>query len=209
MLRIVLLGPPGSGKGTQANFIKDKYNIPHISTGEILREMYNKGTDLGKKAHDEYWGQGNLVPDDIMIKLIQERISEKDTLNGYILDGFPRTIAQAEALDKITGLDHVIEIDCSDEIIIKRLSNRLQCPKCKKIYGIDFPPKNNNLCNICKDKLIQRPDDKPQVIKYRLEVYRKQTKPLINYYNKKNLLRTIDGEQKVDDVFNNIKRILS
>lgn len=208
MLKIVLLGPPGCGKGTQADYIKKKYEIPHISTGEILREMYNKGVELGVKAHDEYWGQGNLVPDSIMIELIKKRISEKDTKKGYILDGFPRTVTQAKSLENITEIDHVIEITSSDNIIIKRLSSRLQCTNCKKIYGLDFPPKNDNLCDKCNLKLIQRSDDVPKVIKHRLNVYRDQTKPLINFYEKKKLLRKINGEQKPEKVFLDIIKIL-
>lgn len=204
-MRIILLGPPGSGKGTQATRLVKRFSIPQISTGDILRESVKRKTELGKKA-EVFMNKGELVPDDVVIGIIDDRIKKEDCKKGFILDGFPRTIAQAEALDKITKIDKVIELDLSDETIINRLSNRRQCSKCGTIYGIDIPPKKEGVCDKCGSSLYQREDDKVEAIKNRLEVYRKQTKPLVDYYRKKGLLVKIDAEKPLLDVLEKIAK---
>lgn len=203
-MNLILLGPPGTGKGTQAEKLSEKLGIPHISTGDLFRELAAEGNPLGVEARDKYWGKGNLVPDDVTIKLAEERLSKADCKKGFILDGFPRTIPQAQALDKITAIDYVIDIESSDRTIIKRLTNRRQCSKCKKIYGIDVPPKQEGTCDECGGKLIQRDDDKEEVVKDRLNVYRKQTKPLIRYYRHK--VKIVDGEQPIQKILDDILR---
>jgi len=197
-MNLIFLGPPGTGKGTQAERISVELNIAHISTGEMFRQLADEGNEVGVEAKEKYWGKGNLVPDELTIKLVKERLAKEDCKKGFILDGFPRTIPQAEALDKIIKIDKVISIESSEEIIIKRLSNRRQCSKCKKIYGIDVPSKQEGICDVCQGKLIQRDDDKEEVIKDRLKIYEKQTKPLIDYYKDK--LVKIDGEQPIDKI---------
>lgn len=203
-MNLILLGPPGTGKGTQAEKLSEKLGIPHISTGDLFRELAAEGNPLGVEARDKYWGKGNLVPDDVTIKLAEERLEKTDCKKGFILDGFPRTIPQAQALDKITAIDYVIDIESSDRTIIKRLTNRRQCSKCKKIYGIDVPPKQEGTCDECGGKLIQRDDDKEEVVKDRLNVYRKQTKPLIRYYRHK--VKIVDGEQPIQKILDDILR---
>ncbi|MBU2589667.1 MAG: adenylate kinase [Nanoarchaeota archaeon] len=206
-MNAIFLGPPGTGKGTQAERISVELGIAHISTGEMFRQLANEGNPVGVEAKEKYWGKGNLVPDDLTIKLVKERLAKEDCKKGFILDGFPRTIPQAEALDKITKISKVIDIESSEEIIIKRLSNRRQCSKCKKIYGIDVPPKKEGICDICQGKLIQRDDDREEVIRDRLKVYEKQTKPLIKYYKEK--LITVDGEQPIDKIKQDIIKAIS
>ncbi|MBI4447477.1 adenylate kinase [Candidatus Woesearchaeota archaeon] len=207
-MNIVLFGPPGAGKGTQAKLLANYFRIPHVSTGDMFREAAAEGTRLGIKARDEYWGKGNLVPDDITIGLVKERLGAKDCEKGFILDGFPRTIGQAEALEKISKIDYAIEIQSSEEIIIKRLTSRLQCKKCGKIYGLDVPPKKDKLCDKCKLPLYHRDDDKEEVVRERLRVYKKQTRPLIKFYKKNGLLRSINGEQKIEKILDDIKKIV-
>jgi len=186
-----MLGPPGAGKGTYASRLTVRLGIPHISTGDMVREEIKKQTDLGLKIK-EYSDRGALVPDEIIIKLLAERLGKPDCNRGFILDGFPRTISQAEALENIAKIDLVINLNVPDDIIIARLSNRLICSKCGAIYNLlTLKPKKEGVCDKCGGKLYQREDDKPEVIKERLNVYRKQTEPLIEYYAKKGLLRNV------------------
>jgi len=186
-----MLGPPGAGKGTYASRLTKILGIPHISTGDMVREEIKKQTDLGKRIK-EYSDRGILVPDEIIIKLLAERLKKQDCKDGFILDGFPRTINQAEALEKIAKIDLVINLEVPDEIIITRLSNRLICNKCGAIYNLlTLKPKKEGICDKCGGKLYQRKDDRPEVIRERLKVYRKQTEPLIEYYTKRGLLRNV------------------
>jgi len=190
-MRIVLLGPPGSGKGTYASRLSWVLAVPHISTGNIVREEIKAVTDLGKIIK-QYSDKGELVPDEIIIRLLAERLKKTDAEQGFILDGFPRTIPQAEALAKIAELDLVINLNVPDEIIIARLSNRLTCRKCGAIYNrLTLKPKWDEICDLCGVELYQRDDDKPEVIQERLNVYRKNTEPLIQYYKKKRLLKDV------------------
>lgn len=210
-MRIILLGPPGCGKGTQAEIICKNFEIPHISTGDILRDNVKRGTEIGSRAKS-FMDSGSLVPDEIIIGMIKDRFSEDDCKNGFLLDGFPRTIAQAEALDKLLKkmkihLDYIINIDVPDENIINRISKRLSCSNCGDVYNLMFKkPKKEMVCDSCGFKLHQRDDDKEEVIRNRLEVYRKQTAPLIQYYNKK--IMNVDGEQSINEVTKDILKIL-
>ncbi|MBI4019747.1 MAG: adenylate kinase [Candidatus Aenigmarchaeota archaeon] len=201
-MKLVFLGPPGSGKGTYASRLSPLLSIPHISTGDIFRDNMARKTPLGKKV-EKYLKRGGLVPDDIVIEVVKERISQKDCRNGFIFDGFPRTAEQAIALDRITKLDMVLNLNLSEDIIIKKMSARRVCGKCGQIYNIAdirlgkfrFPPilpKKEGACDKCGGKLMQRKDDTIGVIKDRLEVYKKQTKPLIDYYKKKSILRDVN-----------------
>jgi len=205
-MRLILLGPPGSGKGTQAQKLVERYKVPQISTGDIFRQAVRDQTELGKKAK-EYMDRGELVPDQIVVGMVEERLSQPDCKNGFILDGFPRTIAQAEALDELLArrgekLDAVLEISVPDEEVIKRLSGRRTCRQCGAMYHIEFnPPKEPGRCDKCKGELYQREDDKEEVIKSRLEVYHSQTAPLIEYYQKKGLLKKIDGVGGIKEIF--------
>lgn len=184
-MKLIIFGPPGSGKGTYASILEKKLGIPKINTGDLLREIAKSGTELGKKI-TEYQTKGELVPDDIVIDVLKERISKSDCLNGFILDGYPRTIPQAEALEKISSPDVIINLIVPQSVIVTRLSGRLICPNCNAIYHKLFlKPKNDEICDKCGSKLIQREDDKPEVIKERFRVYQKQSKPLIDYYKKK------------------------
>lgn len=211
-MRLILLGPPGAGKGTQAKFISQKFGIPQISTGDILRENVKNNTELGRKAK-EYMDKGELVPDNIMIELVKNRVQQEDCRNGYILDGFPRTIAQAEALEnalKNEKIDVVIFVDVSDSLIIERLSLRRVCKNCGAIYHLKYnPPQKDGICDKCGGELYQRDDDKEETIKNRLEVYRAQTEPLVEYYKEKNVLFKINGENSVDAVNKEINEILN
>jgi adenylate kinase len=188
---MILLGPPGAGKGTYASRLTPILGLPHISTGDIVRDEIKAQTELGNTIR-EYSDKGELVPDEIIIKLLAKRLRKPDCERGFILDGFPRTIKQAEALDKISKIDLVINLNVPDDIIIKRLSNRLTCKKCGTIYNkLTLKPKRDNICDECGGQLYQREDDKPEVIQERLNVYRKRTEPLIECYKKKNLLKNV------------------
>lgn len=190
-MRIILLGPPGSGKGTYASRLTVKLGVPHISTGDIVRAEIKAQTRLGKRIK-EYSDRGELVPDDVITNLLEKRLGKSDCKEGFILDGYPRTIAQAEALEGITKINLVINLNVPDDIIIKRLSNRLVCRKCGAIYNrLTLPPKIDNVCDKCGGELYTREDDQPEVVQRRLDVYRKQTAPLMEYYKRKNLLRDV------------------
>ena len=212
-MNIILLGPPGGGKGTQAKKIVEKYGIPHIATGDILREAVAKGTELGKKAK-EYMEKGQLVPDEVVIGLIEERLKESDCEKGFILDGFPRTVAQAEALEKVLEnmgrkIDHVIDIEVPEEELLKRLTGRRTCKKCGAMYHIVFnPPKQEGICDKCGGELYQRADDNEETVKSRLEVYHNQTAPLIDFYSQKGLLRQVNGTGSIQDIFAEIVKIV-
>jgi len=208
-MNLIFLGPPGTGKGTQAERVSKDLNIAHISTGEMFRQLADEGNPLGVEAKEKYWGKGNLVPDDITIKLVKERLSKDDCKKGFILDGFPRTVPQAKALDDIVNVDYVIDIESSEEIIIKRLTSRKQCIDCKKIYGINVPPKKEGVCDVCGGHLYQRDDDREEVIRERLKVYENQTKPLIDYYKTKGILKIVDGEQPVQKIKEDIIKLVS
>lgn len=213
-MKIIMLGAPGAGKGTQAKRIAAKYSIPHISTGDIFRANIKNNTELGQKAKT-YMDKGELVPDELVVDLIMDRFKQPDAANGYVLDGFPRTIPQAEALDKALeangeSVDFAINVEVPDENIIKRMGGRRACVGCGATYHIEFnAPKVEGVCDTCGEKLILRDDDKPETVKNRLSVYHDQTQPLIEYYNKKNVLREVDGTQAMDDVFNAIVEILA
>jgi adenylate kinase len=213
-MNLILLGPPGAGKGTQAKMMIDQYRIPQISTGDILRAALKERTPLGLKAK-EYMDKGLLVPDEVVIDIIRERLKEADCRNGYILDGFPRTVAQAQALDKVladmhTAIDHVISIEVDKGELIKRLTGRRTCRQCGRGYHIIFdPPLNKDLCDKCQGELYQRDDDNEDTVRNRLDVYDSQTFPLIQYYKEKNLLRSIDGQGSIQQIFDRIAKVLS
>ena len=209
-MRIILIGPPGAGKGTQAASIKAEYPIAHIATGDILRENVRNGTKLGLSARS-YMDAGKLVPDDLIIEMIEERFLAPDCKNGFLLDGFPRTLLQAEALDRFLGgksvqLDVVVELEISDEEVIRRLTSRRVCSSCGAIYNvIAHPPRVEGVCDICSGSVIQRDDDKESVIRNRLGVYHEQTAPLIEYYAKKGLLKRVDATGARDVVLRLLK----
>lgn len=213
-MKIVMLGAPGAGKGTQAIKIADKYDIPHISTGDIFRANIKGGTELGQKAKS-YIDKGELVPDEVTIGMLLDRIAQDDCKNGYVLDGFPRTIPQAESLTealKSQGdqIDFALNIDVPDEAIIRRMSGRRACPKCGATYHIVYAaPKTENICDKCGTELIIRSDDKPETVKDRLNVYHQQTEPLIAYYKTAGVLREVDGTQELPKVFEDVVAILS
>lgn len=208
-LRLILLGPPGAGKGTQASGIVEKYSIPHISTGDIFRKNIKEGTELGLKAKG-YMDKGLLVPDEIVVAIVKDRLILDDCKDGFLLDGFPRTEAQADALDNELSklkyqLDKVVNIDVTKEELIGRAVGRRICKDCGATYHIKFnPPKSESTCDICGGELYQRKDDTVDTVTKRIEVYLEQTKPLIEYYEKKDILISIDGEQSIDKVFSDI-----
>ncbi len=211
-MNVVLFGPPGAGKGTQAKELAKHYTIPHISTGDILRANVREGTDLGIRAR-KYMDKGELVPDEVLIGLISNRLSEPDCVSGYILDGYPRTVPQADALRGILEqiskpLDAVVNIEVSDEELVKRLSGRRSC-NCGESYHIAFnPPQKEGYCNVCGNDLYQREDDMEEVIRQRLAVYNDKTKPLIDYYTDMGLIVNVDGAGSVESVFSQICRIM-
>ena len=212
-MKIIMLGAPGAGKGTQAKQIADKYGIPHISTGDIFRANIKNGTELGKKAKT-YMDQGLLVPDELTCDLVVDRIQQDDAENGFVLDGFPRTIPQAEALTEAlkklgTSMDYAIDIEVKDENIVRRMSGRRACVNCGATYHIvHIPPKTEGICDRCGSELILRDDDKPETVQNRLKVYHEQTQPLIEYYEKEGILKSVDGMQPMDEVFDAIVSIL-
>ncbi|MGQ9570659.1 MAG: adenylate kinase [Thermodesulfovibrionales bacterium] len=208
-MRLVFLGAPGAGKGTQAKKLVEKYGIPQISTGDILRAAVAAGTTLGKEAKS-YMDKGELVPDSVVIGLVKERIAQDDCKKGYILDGFPRNTAQAEALDKVLAemeapLDAAVNVDVDRDILMKRLTGRRTCKNCQQMYNIYFsPPKKEGICDKCGGELFHRDDDKEETIRKRLEVYEAQTKPLIDYYSKKGILKSVSGTGSIEEIFNSI-----
>ena len=199
-MKIIMLGAPGAGKGTQAKQIADKYSIPHISTGDIFRANIKNGTELGKKAK-QYMDQGALVPDELTCDLVMDRIQQDDCKNGFVLDGFPRTIPQAEALDAALGkinekMDYAIDVDVPDENIVNRMSGRRACLNCGATYHlISIPPKVEGICDRCGSEIVLREDDKPETVQKRLKVYHEQTQPLIDYYKNQGILKSVDGTQ--------------
>lgn len=212
-MKIIMLGAPGAGKGTQAQMIADKYGIPHISTGDIFRENVKNGTELGMEAK-KYMDQGELVPDELTVRILLDRVAQDDCKNGYVLDGFPRTIPQAEVLDKAIKelgdkIDYAIDVEVPDENIIRRMSGRRACLSCGATFHIEHvPPKQEGICDRCGKELILRDDDKEETVKNRLDVYHKQTQPLIEYYTGQNILKTVDGTADMMDVFTAITDIL-
>lgn len=210
MLNLILMGLPGAGKGTQAEKIRDKYNIPHISTGDMFRLAIKEGTDLGKKAKG-FMDQGDLVPDEVTIGIVDERLRKDDCQNGFLLDGFPRTIAQAEALQTLLSnmnedIDYVLHIDVPEEQLVKRLTGRRVCPTCGATYHVMYnPPKKEGICDKDGTELIQRKDDTPETVKNRLNVNMEQTKPLLDFYQEKGYLVTVDGNKEIDVVFQDIQ----
>lgn len=212
-MKIIMLGAPGAGKGTQADKICAKYNIPHISTGDIFRANIKNNTELGQKAKS-YMDKGELVPDELVVDLVVDRIKADDCTNGYVLDGFPRTIPQAEALDAALAaindkVDYAINVEVPDENIINRMSGRRACVACGATYHIvHIPTKVEGICDKCGAELILRDDDKPETVKNRLNVYHEQTQPLIDYYTAKNVLHEVDGTKAMEDVFSSIVSIL-
>ena len=212
-MKIIMLGAPGAGKGSQASRIATEYQLPHISTGDIFRANLKEETELGKKAKS-FMDKGELVPDDITIAMLLERIHKEDCKNGYILDGFPRTIPQAEALKEALAkknekIDLALDVEASDELIIKRMAGRRTCPACGAIYHIvTLPPKTEGICDRCGADLIQRKDDNEETVKNRLKIYHEVTEPLISYYKKEGILEEIDGAEELDKVFEKVKRII-
>ncbi len=213
-MKIIMLGAPGAGKGTQAARMAEKYNIPHISTGDIFRANIRDNTELGQKAKS-YMDKGLLVPDELTCDLVMDRISQDDCREGFILDGFPRTIPQAEALTKAleakgTAMDAAVDVEVPDENIVNRMSGRRFCPVCGATYHIvALPPKKEGVCDNDGAALVIRDDDKPETVKKRLDVYHEQTQPLIDYYQKAGILKTVDGTQSADDVFEAIVKVLA
>jgi len=212
-MNLVLMGLPGAGKGTQAEKIVEKYNIPHISTGDMFRAAMKEGTELGLKAKS-FIDKGELVPDEVTIGIVRERLGKDDCEKGFLLDGFPRTVAQAEALEKILQelnkkIDYVINIDVDQEILMERLTGRRICKDCGATYHLVFnPPTQNDKCDKCGGELYQRADDNEETVANRLEVNLKQTKPLLDFYSEKGYLRNINGQQQIDQVFEDISALL-
>lgn len=212
-MKIIMLGAPGAGKGTQAKMIAEKYGLPHISTGDIFRANIKNGTELGKEAK-EYMDKGLLVPDELTVRLLLDRVAQDDCKNGYVLDGFPRTIPQAEVLDeKLSELgekvDYAINVDVPDENIVNRMSGRRACLNCGATYHIvSIPPKKEGICDVCASALVLRDDDRPETVQNRLKVYHEQTQPLIDFYERKGVLRSVDGTLPMEEVFTAITKIL-
>ena len=207
-MKLVFLGSPGVGKGSYATKIKEKFNLAHISTGDLLREEVKKGSELGLKAKS-YMDKGELVPDALILDLLKARLSQQDCVKGFILDGFPRTIEQAESLVKITDIDKVVFFYAPKEVIIERISGRRTCSNCGAIYHVvNKPPKIEGVCDLCGGKLIQRSDEKPDVVEERLKIYEQTTKPLIEYYKQKNKLVEVQALGSIDEIVDNTIKIL-
>ncbi len=213
-MNIILMGPPGAGKGTQADFIKAKYRVPHISTGDMFRDAVKKGTPMGQEAK-KYMNEGKLVPDQVTIGIVEDRLAEDDCQAGFLLDGFPRTINQAEALDKVMDklgkkIDAAINIFVPDKILIERMSGRVSCKECGTVYHLVFsPPSQSGKCDKCSGELIQRSDDNAETAVNRLQVYIEQTSPLLDYYKNKGLLKDVDGNRDSKSVGSEIESILN
>ena len=213
-LNLILLGPPGSGKGTQGERLQEDFRLPYYATGDILRGAVREGTELGKTAK-EYMDRGDLVPDEVIIGVIGERVESPEAADGFILDGFPRTVGQAEALGEemegLVPLDHrALLIDVDDEEVVRRLGGRRTCVKNGHIFHVEFdPPKNEDVCDICGARLIVRDDDKPDVIRHRLETYHDKTKPLVDFYEERGLLKRVDGSLEPEEVGNRIRALLA
>lgn len=212
-MKIIMLGAPGAGKGTQAKMIAEKYGIPHISTGDIFRANIKNGTELGMKAKS-FMDKGELVPDELTVSMLLDRVGQPDCKEGYVLDGFPRTIPQAEELDRaLSGrneqIDFAVDVDVPDENIVKRMSGRRACLKCGATYHLEhIPPRKEGVCDTCGSELVLRDDDKAETVLKRLQVYHEQTQPLIDFYTRKGILKTVDGTQDMKDVFAAIVGIL-
>lgn len=212
-MNLIMLGPPGSGKGTQAARISEMNGIPAISTGDMLRDAIANGTELGLQAKD-FMTKGELVPDELVVNIVRERIAQPDCDNGFILDGFPRSIAQAEALDgmlKELGkkIDLVLNIVVADEEIVQRLTRRRVCEQCHAVYHLDHkPPKVADLCDMCSGKVVLRADDTEETVRHRLDVYRAQTEPLIDYYSKRGLLKDVPGDRPIDEVLQIVEGLI-
>ena len=212
-MKIIMLGAPGAGKGTQAKMIAEKYSVPHVSTGDIFRANIKNGTELGMEAK-KYMDQGLLVPDELTVRILLDRVAKDDCKNGYVLDGFPRTIPQAQVLDEaLTKLgdkiDYAINVDVPDENIIRRMSGRRACLTCGATYHIEhIPPKKEGICDTCGSELVLRDDDKAETVKNRLDVYHKQNQPLIDFYSEKGVLKAVDGTLPMEEVFAAITAIL-
>ena len=212
-MRMVLLGPPGSGKGTQASALEQRWKLPHIASGDLLRANVRDDSDLGRRARP-FMDRGDLVPDDLILDMMAARLAEPEAAEGYVLDGFPRTVAQAHALaDRLDAmgqsLDAVIYLGVPEEELLRRLSGRLTCPACNAIYQVDtMPSKKEGICDICGAKLVQRQDEQPDVVRNRLKVYTQQTKPVLDYYRQKGLLHDVDGTIGVDRVLSEIASIV-
>ena len=208
-MKLVLLGAPGSGKGTQAEKLSERLDIPTISTGAIIREAIREGTEMGKKA-ESFIEEGALVPDDVVLEIVKNRLFMDDCKNGYILDGFPRTIPQAEAAEKMgLGIDKVLDLEVEDEKIVGRLSGRRECKDCRTPYHTQYnPPKTEGVCDKCGGKLIRRPDDEPETVLKRLSVYHAQTEPLKEFYVKRGLLVKARGQEEIDDTSREVRKAL-
>jgi len=207
-MKLILLGPPGAGKGTQAKSISNEYNIPHISTGDIFRKNISEKTALGIEAKG-YIDKGLLVPDELTVRIVEDRLRSDDCKMGYLLDGFPRTIYQAEELEKLDILDCVLLLQVPDEFILSRMTGRRVCAGCGASFHItNNPPKIEGVCDLCGGELVQRKDDKKETVAQRIQVYKNQTEPLVNFYKDKGILKTVDGTLKIEEVFKSIVRIL-
>lgn len=212
-MNLILLGPPGAGKGTQAKMVAAKFKLPHISTGDMFRETAQSGSELGKKLQS-YMSAGKLVPDDVVIEVVKTRLSQPDTKNGFLLDGFPRTVPQAQALDRILAdkqekIDDVVSLSVNEDEIVKRLSSRRVCAGCGASYNtLTQPPKIENVCDLCGGQVVQRADDTAATVRNRLHVYNEQTSPLIAYYAKQGVLREVNGSRPVEEVFKNICEVI-
>ena len=211
-MKIILLGPPGAGKGTQAKSISNRYKIPHISTGDIFRKNISENTPLGIEAK-KYMDNGQLVPDEVTINMVKDRLQDDDCKNGYLLDGFPRTVSQAEALQKFIEdrdekLDSALLINVPRDFILERMTGRRVCPSCGASYHVKFNPAVDGKCELCGSEVVQRKDDTEETVKERLDVYENQTQPLIDYYNNKNLLLKVDGTKAINEVFESICNML-